>query len=78
VLKASQGRLRARFFNAGAVIAEQVLESGDSDLEVSMPRLAFEALCRAEGLSSDVGLNVTASGGVNLSPNEVYAPLSVG
>jgi GTP-binding protein HflX len=50
VLKPHEGRARARFFEAGAVIAEQVLPSGDTDLEVSMPRRAFERLCRAEGL----------------------------
>jgi GTP-binding protein HflX len=51
VLKPEAGRARARFFAAGAVLAEQALPSGAVDLEVSMPRRAFEHLCRTEGLA---------------------------
>jgi GTPase len=50
VLKPEEGRARARFFAAGAVLTEQALPSGAVDLEVSMPRRAFEHLCRSEGL----------------------------
>jgi GTP-binding protein HflX len=50
VLEPDAGRARARFFAAGAVLAEQALPSGAVDLEVSMPRRAFEHLCRSEGL----------------------------
>jgi GTPase len=50
VLKPEAGRARARFFAAGAVISERTLPDGDVDLEVSMPRRAFELLCRSEGL----------------------------
>ncbi|HWK48764.1 MAG TPA: ribosome rescue GTPase HflX [Steroidobacter sp.] len=50
VLQPEEGRARARFFAAGAVLAEQALPSGAVDLEVSMPRRAFEHLCRSEGL----------------------------
>ncbi|MFL6575062.1 MAG: ribosome rescue GTPase HflX [Povalibacter sp.] len=50
VLQPAHGRARARFFAAGAVLAEQMLPSGESDLEISMPRQAFEDLCRTEGL----------------------------
>ncbi len=50
VLKPQAGRARARFFEAGAVLAEKALPTGDLDLEVSMPRRAFEQLCRSEGL----------------------------
>jgi GTP-binding protein HflX len=50
VLAPAEGRARARFFAAGAVLAEKTLPGGESDLEVSMPRRAFEHLCRAEGL----------------------------
>ncbi len=53
VLGSASGRARARFFAAGAVIAEQILASGESDLEISMPRAAFEHLCRSEGLAFD-------------------------
>jgi GTP-binding protein HflX len=54
VLKPEEGRARARFFAAGAVLAEQALPGGGVDLEVSMPRQAFEDLCRTEGLAPDL------------------------
>jgi GTPase len=54
VLKPADGRARARFFAAGAVLAEHSLPSGEVDLEVSMPRRAFEHLCRSEGLPEDL------------------------
>ena len=50
VLPPSQGRARARFFAAGAVLAERTLPGGETDLEISMPKQAFEDLCRTEGL----------------------------
>jgi GTPase len=50
VLQPAHGRARARFFEAGAVLAEQTLPSGETDLEISMPKQAFEDLCRTEGL----------------------------
>jgi hypothetical protein len=59
VLKPEEGRARARFFAAGAVLAEQALPGGSVDLEVSMPRQAFEDLCRNEGLAP------AAQGGAN-------------
>jgi GTP-binding protein HflX len=57
VLKPQEGRARARFFAAGAVLAEKTLPTGESDLEVSMPRRAFEHLCRTEGLEEAPWLN---------------------
>jgi GTPase len=51
VLKPQEGRARAKFFAAGAVLHERALPNGETDLEVSMPRHAFERLCRSEGLS---------------------------
>jgi GTPase len=50
LLGPEDGRARARFFAAGAVVSEQSLPTGESDLEVSMPARAFEQLCRTEGL----------------------------
>ena len=50
VLQPAHGRARARFFEAGAVLAEQMLPTGETDLEISMPKQAFEDLCRTEGL----------------------------
>lgn len=50
VLQPEEGRARAKFFAAGAVLAEKPLPGGAIDLEISMPRQAFETLCRSERL----------------------------
>ena len=55
LLKPEEGRARARFFAAGAVLTEKTLPTGETDLEVSMPRRAFEHLCRSEGLEGTHG-----------------------
>ena len=47
------GRARARFFDAGAVIGEHPLQTGETELEISMPRVAFEHLCRNEGIPAE-------------------------
>jgi GTPase len=52
-LRPEEGRARARFFAAGAVLAEHALPAGGIELEVSMPRRAFEDLCRSEGLAAE-------------------------
>jgi GTPase len=44
------GRVRARFYAAGSVVSESLNSDGQTKLEISMPRLAFERLCRSEGL----------------------------
>ncbi len=49
-LPASAARARARFFDAGAVLAERAQQDGGSELEISMPRRAFDEICRIEGL----------------------------
>jgi GTP-binding protein HflX len=54
LLGPAAGRARARFFAAGAVLTERALPTGETDLEVSMPRQAFEHLCRSEGLPSEL------------------------
>jgi GTPase len=51
VLKPDEGRARSKFFAAGAVLGEQSLPGGAIDLEISMPRQAFETLCRSERLT---------------------------
>ena len=53
VLQPREGRARAKFFAAGAVLNERALPSGATDLEVSMPRRAFERLCRNEGIDCE-------------------------
>lgn len=57
-LQPREGRARARFFAAGAVLSERALPDGATDLEVSMPRHAFEQLCRSEGLNGDRDLRI--------------------
>jgi hypothetical protein len=42
------------------VLAEQALPGGSVDLEVSMPRLAFEDLCRTERLDVPTGAKACA------------------
>jgi GTP-binding protein HflX len=53
VLQPHHGRARSRFFAAGAVLNEKTLPGGETDLEVSMPKRAFEHLCRNEGIDCD-------------------------
>jgi GTP-binding protein HflX len=50
VLPPDAGRARARFYAAGAVLNELTTEEGGTALSISMPRLAFERICRSEGL----------------------------
>ncbi len=45
------GRARARLYSLGAVLNESAQESGEVTLEVSMPTLALEQLCRSEGIA---------------------------
>lgn len=45
------GRARARLYSVGAVRKESVLDCGDVELDVSMPTLALEQLCRSEGIA---------------------------
>lgn len=44
------GRARARLYSVGAVLQEHVLDSGELQLDISMPTLALEQLCRSEGI----------------------------
>jgi GTP-binding protein HflX len=52
VLGPEAGRARARLYAAGAVVSELVTKAGESALQISMPRLAFERFCRNEGLEA--------------------------
>lgn len=49
-LSAQQARLRARFFEAGAVVEEQVDEQGGSRLFLRLPQIDLEQALRREGL----------------------------
>jgi len=48
---ANLGRARARLYAVGAVKSESATEDGEIRLDVSMPALALEQLCRSEGIS---------------------------
>jgi len=45
------GKTRARLYASGAVRQEIVLDSGELELQISMPVLAFEQLCRSEHIN---------------------------
>jgi GTP-binding protein HflX len=62
VLGPHEGRARARFFAAGAVLTEHPLPEGGVELEISMPRQAFEHLCRSEGLQLEEDGKACAEG----------------
>ncbi len=53
-LGADQARLRARFYQLGRVLAEQVTEAGESVLEVDLLQRDLDRLYRKEGLSAPV------------------------
>jgi GTP-binding protein HflX len=58
VLPASAGRARSRFYSVGAVLEETPLENGGCSMTISMPLLAFEQVCRTEGLPLDLGHDI--------------------
>jgi len=47
------GRARARLYATGAVRQEKALDSGELELEISMPVLALEQLCRSEHINPE-------------------------
>ncbi len=51
-IAASNGRLRAKLFELGAVVQERVADNGDSVLDIAAARGAYERLCRDEGLNA--------------------------
>ena len=52
-LNPESGRARARLYASGAVRQEIVLDSGELELEISMPALAFEQICRTEHINPE-------------------------
>ena len=47
-LQPADGRLRARLFELGGVISEQVTDSGGWDIEIDLPKKAYERLLQQE------------------------------
>ncbi|HTE42461.1 MAG TPA: ribosome rescue GTPase HflX [Steroidobacteraceae bacterium] len=66
LLPPNAGRGRAKFYSAGAVLAESTTDDGATVLRISMPRLAYERICRSEGLpvapEGEVRVGSAASG----------------
>jgi GTPase len=52
VLDSSMGRLRARLYAAGAVVAETLREDGSAVLQVKLPELDWQRLLRAENIEA--------------------------
>lgn len=53
-LPPSAGRLRAKLFEDGRIVAEEVTDAGDLLIEIEMPRRRFDRLVRQEGLAAFV------------------------
>lgn len=53
-LPPEQGRLRARFYAVGKVLAERLGDQGETVLEIDLPRRELERLYRNEGLAATV------------------------
>jgi GTP-binding protein HflX len=53
-LQASQGRLRAKLFDLGAVLNEESLDDGGWTLELKMGERDFQRFIRRENLESDI------------------------
>jgi len=52
-LPPADGRLRARFYEAGAVVSERMLESGDFALEIRMQARDLNQLLGRAGITSE-------------------------
>jgi len=53
-LDASQGRLRARLFELGAVLSEEASERGGWSLELRMPERDLRRFIKREKLEADI------------------------
>ncbi|WP_150299617.1 ribosome rescue GTPase HflX [Pseudomonas profundi] len=53
LLEHAEARLRAQFYDAGAVLGERVAEDGRQQLEVRLPRSDFNRLLKREGWQMD-------------------------
>ena len=56
VLEQAEARLRALFYAAGAVTAEQIAEDGRQQLDLRLPRADFNRLLKREGWQPEVFL----------------------
>ncbi len=65
-LPASAGRLRARLYELGTVLEEQVQDNGDWIIEVEIAPASLERLWRREGLATTLISTVSAAGNCNV------------
>ena len=68
-LAPAQGRLRALFYKAGAVIAESPADDGGTIVDLCMPAAKLQRLLRSEGLTANPDASPpTQTGAVGLRP----------
>ena len=65
-LPASAGRLRARLYELGTVVQEQVQDNGDWLIQIEIAPASLERLWRREGLASTLISTVSAVGNGNV------------
>lgn len=62
VLPAQSGRARARLFEAGAVLAERLLDDGSAELEVNLRHRDLARICREAGIDLPSAIEPCAPG----------------
>jgi ribosome maturation protein Sdo1 len=72
-LPASAGRLRARLYELGTVVQEQVQDNGDWLIQIEIAPASLERLWRREGLASTLISTVSAVGDGNV---QAYLPVA--
>ena len=72
-LPASAGRLRARLYELGTVVEEQVQDNGDWLMEIEIAPASLERLWRREGLASTLISAVSTAGDGNVRANLAVA-----
>jgi GTP-binding protein HflX len=65
-LPASAGRLRARLYQLGTVVQEQVQENGGWLIQIEIAPASLERLWRREGLARNLISTVSADGNGNV------------
>jgi GTPase len=72
-LPPSKGRARARLFAAGAVLGQRQLDDGWLEIEISLPRLDLERICREEGVEMPAETAPCAAAGAFLQSDPLTA-----
>jgi GTP-binding protein HflX len=72
-LSPSQGRARARLFQAGAVVGQQSLDEGWLELEIRLRRHELARICREEGIEIPAETAPCAAAGPFLQSHRLTA-----